>query len=417
MIRRSFNFFIFIAIFTLTAPFFANANPAPAEIKSAIDQKNQELQTLNKQIQETQRSLQSTQQESQSLQKEVKTIDRQIGQLNLGLKASETKIEKFGLEIRGLGYDISQTETDIQTKKKIIAGLLKEIQQRGDDSVLLTFLKNRSLSDSVFETQGLVDVDNNLFEELKAYKDLKNQLADELNQTKQKKVSQETEAEDLKNKKVIVESVKQEKQVILTQSKNKEAAYQKMLSDLGKRREEIAAEIEKMEEELRKQINPNVLPTPKTGLLAYPIGEEAHLTQGYGDTSFAKKTYKGRWHNGVDLGAPIGTPVYAAEKGKVAMTGNQDLYCPRAAYGKFIVINHENNLTTLYGHLSLQVVKEGDGVERGQLIGYSGNTGWATGPHLHFTVFARPTFEIKQSRYCGLMPIGGDLDPMKYISV
>lgn len=372
---------------------------------------------MNKQIQETQRSLQSTQQESQSLQKEVKTIDRQIGQLNLGLKASETKIEKFGLEIRGLGYDISQTETDIQTKKKIIAGLLKEIQQRGDDSVLLTFLKNRSLSDSVFETQGLVDVDNNLFEELKAYKDLKNQLADELNQTKQKKVSQETEAEDLKNKKVIVESVKQEKQVILTQSKNKEAAYQKMLSDLGKRREEIAAEIEKMEEELRKQINPNVLPTPKTGLLAYPIGEEAHLTQGYGDTSFAKKTYKGRWHNGVDLGAPIGTPVYAAEKGKVAMTGNQDLYCPRAAYGKFIVINHENNLTTLYGHLSLQVVKEGDGVERGQLIGYSGNTGWATGPHLHFTVFARPTFEIKQSRYCGLMPIGGDLDPMKYISV
>ena len=140
----------------------------------------------------------------------------------------------------------------------------------------------------------------------------------------------------------------------------------------------------------------------------------SYVTQGYGRTPYSAR-YPQNWHNGIDIGAPIGTPVLAAEAGTVVATGNQDAYCRKGAYGKFIIIKHENNLVTLYGHLSRQIVQKGDIVSRGQLIGYSGRTGYATGPHLHFTVYAGPTFYMGASRVCGPMPYGGDLNPLGYL--
>ena len=169
---------------------------------------------------------------------------------------------------------------------------------------------------------------------------------------------------------------------------------------------------------LRTKIDPSLLPPLKPGVLGAPIAvadARSAMTQGYGATSFAKNGYRGKWHNGVDFGVPIGTSVLASEEGTVVAIGNQDSYCNKGAYGKFIVIRHANNLTTLYAHLSRQVVQKGDVVKRGQLIGYSGRTGYATGPHLHFTVFAGPTFYMGPSRVCGQMPYGGDLNPLGYL--
>ena len=117
----------------------------------------------------------------------------------------------------------------------------------------------------------------------------------------------------------------------------------------------------------------------------------------------------------MDFGVPLGTSILASEEGTVLAVGNQDSYCYRGAYGKFVVIEHKNNLTTLYAHLSQYGVKKGDVVKRGQVIGYSGKTGYATGPHLHFTVFAGPTFYMGPSKVCGPMPFGGDLNPMGYL--
>ena len=131
--------------------------------------------------------------------------------------------------------------------------------------------------------------------------------------------------------------------------------------------------------------------------------------------AFAQMEYVHHWHNGLDFAASIGTPILAAEAGVVAATANEDLYCPHGAYGKFIVINHNDGLTTLYGHLSRPLVTVGQVVKRGQLIGYSGATGDVTGPHLHFTVFAQSTYYLSNSKYCGPLPQGGDLNPSGYL--
>ncbi len=173
--------------------------------------------------------------------------------------------------------------------------------------------------------------------------------------------------------------------------------------------------VEAIETELRLKIDPSILPSAIPGVLLWPTAS-GRLTQGYGSTAFALKTYKGKHHNGIDIGAPIGTPIYSAEDGEIVFTANQDNFCRGAGYGKVIVVKHNNNLTTLYGHLSQQSVSVGQKVKRGDVIGYMGKTGWATGSHLHFVVFGSATYYVKPTRSCGPMPVGGDLDPTKYVS-
>jgi murein DD-endopeptidase MepM/ murein hydrolase activator NlpD len=89
---------------------------------------------------------------------------------------------------------------------------------------------------------------------------------------------------------------------------------------------------------------------------------------------------EGAFHPGIDIDAPTGTPVHAAGDGEV--TGA----AMGAGYGREVTINHGHDLTTVYGHLSSIAVVPGEHVTRGQVIGYVGQTGRATGPHLHYEV-------------------------------
>lgn len=85
-----------------------------------------------------------------------------------------------------------------------------------------------------------------------------------------------------------------------------------------------------------------------------------------------------RWHDGIDLAAPKGTPIFAAHSGRVAYSGSGF-----SGYGNLIAIE-ARGLTTIYAHNDRNVVKKGQWVEQGHLIGFVGRTGRVTGPHLHF---------------------------------
>jgi uncharacterized protein YgiM (DUF1202 family) len=87
------------------------------------------------------------------------------------------------------------------------------------------------------------------------------------------------------------------------------------------------------------------------------------------------------FHKGIDIAAPEGTPVYAAEKGVIADAGYKN-----NGYGNLIIVKHGNDMATYYGHLSKIIVAKGASVSKGELIGKVGSTGKSTGPHLHFEV-------------------------------
>ncbi len=100
-----------------------------------------------------------------------------------------------------------------------------------------------------------------------------------------------------------------------------------------------------------------------------------------GDKGVKSSPYGWRWerpHGGIDFAINIGEPIYAVFDGVVRVAQ------VNGGYGNMILIRHYNNLETLYGHLSKMKVKVGQVVKAGDIIGYSGNTGFSTGPHLHF---------------------------------
>jgi murein DD-endopeptidase MepM/ murein hydrolase activator NlpD len=86
----------------------------------------------------------------------------------------------------------------------------------------------------------------------------------------------------------------------------------------------------------------------------------------------------GRLHAGIDIGIPSGTPVRAADAGRVVLSG------PSGGYGNYMCIQHTRSLSTCYAHNSRLGARRGDRVRQGQVIARSGNTGNSTGPHLHF---------------------------------
>jgi len=380
-----------------------------------IEQKMNELRQIQSQRENVEKNINELNKTKGSLSKELKIVNANINQLNLAVKGNEIVLEKLGLEINYINEDIGNIKEKIKIDENLMAKFLIELQEKDHENLLVLFLKNRSLAASVSEVQNFVSLNSRLSEEIKQSKqdrEILNQKSDEL---KDKKDQKNLERANLVDRQLIIQDQKNEKQNLLAVTKNQEKIYQQQLQDLIQKQEAIADEIEKIELELRKHIDPNLLPAPRPGILALPT--QGIISQDYGYTAFARYGYRGHFHKGIDIAAPLGTPIFAAESGTVIALGDQDRYCYRGAYGKFIVIKHENNLTTLYAHLSRQAVRVGDKIKRGDLIGYVGRSGYATGSHLHLTVYAGPTFYMGSSRTCGPMPFGGDLNPISYLDI
>lgn len=139
---------------------------------------------------------------------------------------------------------------------------------------------------------------------------------------------------------------------------------------------------------------------PRVRFVRHPVDCGAKCISGrFGDRyEVAGRTYL---HRGVDYAVAIGTPVYAPAAGTVSSFTND------GSFGTAVCIRHDDGWYTLYAHLSRAVVNIGDTVVSGQLIGYSGNSGLSTGPHLHWQLCSSPAFpvDIQFSR-----------DPLRYLS-
>jgi murein DD-endopeptidase MepM/ murein hydrolase activator NlpD len=123
---------------------------------------------------------------------------------------------------------------------------------------------------------------------------------------------------------------------------------------------------------------------PARPLALAGLVEGAVVTQRFGCTALALEPVdlscpERHFHSGVDLAAPAGTPVHAAAAGVATVVDGP-------GYGLHVTLTHGGGAQTLYGHLSLALVRSGEPVRRDEVVGLVGSTGMSTGPHLHFEV-------------------------------
>ncbi len=398
---------------------FQAPGPTREELEAKIKEKSTALEAINQQLETTNQNLKSTQQEKTTLQKELKTLQNNITQLELNIKSDELTSQKLELEVDSLNYDIRDITLTVTDKVAAVGYLLRELQKTEYQNLLEIFLKNVSLADSVMETQSLKNVRSQLAIDIANLQNLQNQMNQKLDLVSTKQSDIELHQKNLKTRKILVQDQQGERKVLLDQTKNKETVYQKQFEDLKSQQDKISDEISVFEEQLRASFDESLLPTKRPGVFAWPVqmvasGGKGRITQHFGERS---NLYRGRPHNGLDIGAPIGTPVFAAADGVIIAVDNNDRSAwSKYQYGKYIIVKHNNNLSTLYAHLSKQYASVGQIVKAGEVIGYIGSTGYATGPHLHFGVYWSASIQMKAvPPAAGRVPIGVVIAPEDYL--
>jgi murein DD-endopeptidase MepM/ murein hydrolase activator NlpD len=424
-------FFLFLNILPLRAQEIkglADGVYSREELEKLIRAKSEELENINRQIEETEKNLEETVSERVSLQKELNRLQYNINQLQLSIQADQITAQKLALEIDSLNYDVNDIELAIRNKRTTIAYLLRELQRYDNTDFLYIFLKNNSLADGVLESQSLRNLREQLAVDIDNLANLQRELKGKIMAISDRKAEIEFRKSSSEIRKALVEDEKNARAVILAQTKNKESLYEQQLQELRKQQDDIADTIAKIEDKLRAEFNFDLLPTKRPGVLAWPLPpENKKITQHFGEISYL---YRGKPHNGLDISVPIGTPVLAADDGVVLAVDNNDKNSWRKyQYGKYVLIQHNNGLTTLYAHLSREIVKKGESVARGQIIGYSGNTGYSTGPHLHLGLYWAPRgicpslasnpvdcVQLKSiPPAAGLVPVGVVIAPEDYL--
>lgn len=420
------NLIIVIIILTLFLPWFKSDASRLDELREQISTSQSKKQQLEAEIKKYEAEIKATQQVSSGLRRDISGLEATKKKLNKDIELTQEKITATKLEIEQLSLGISDRQREIDQDRQALAEALRQYHYSQADSFLELALANNSLSAWLTPIGQLSQLSRSIDERVAQLNANKIVLENQKQESQQKEYKLSDYRADLSDKKQVAEVNQQEKDSLLKETQNKEANYQKLLADRKKKMEEVESEIQRYESEMRVIIDPNSLPTTGTGALAWPV-DKVIITQYFGYTEFATKNpqvYSGKGHNGIDLGVSVGTPIKASRQGQVVGVGDTDTACPGASYGKWILIAHDNNLSTLYAHLSVIKVKAGQSVGLGEVIAYSGNTGYSTGPHLHFTVYASQGVKIGslQSKVagCGVyrLPLASTsayLNPLSYL--
>jgi murein DD-endopeptidase MepM/ murein hydrolase activator NlpD len=387
--------------------FFAQAVSTDKQINTKQDQ----LDALNKKAGVYNQIIDIKQKQQTTLSSQISLMDSEIQKLEAEINSKKATLDQLNSDINKLNNQISNKEEALAGQKKILSTLMQQYYEDRQQDILINLVSNENIASLLSKDDRLIQIGDKVVEVLNNIQSLRSALVAEKKSSEDKKKDIMDLYYQLEERNTYLDSTKNRKEVLLVQTQGEESKYQKLLSTVEEQKREINQEIEVLEASKTNQVNLSNLPPSKKGYFTYPVGSNISITQGYGKTSFSNHYGSGK-HNGVDFGIKYGS-VYAAKGGKVINTGNNGKY----AYGKWIAIDHGDGLVTLYGHFSKQSVSAGDTVKEGDKIGISGNTGYSTGPHLHFSVFAKNTFSLTESSIVkGLMiPTGGSVNPMMYL--
>ncbi|OHA58647.1 MAG: hypothetical protein A2571_02665 [Candidatus Vogelbacteria bacterium RIFOXYD1_FULL_44_32] len=381
-------------VFLILISLFLSYNQVRAqsvdELKNQITSKNSEIAQLEKEIAEYQVKLTATKGQSSTLKTELARLEATKKKLETDVVLTKKKIDSTTLTIKKLGGEIVTSSQKITKSELAVAEAIRAISFSDKDNLAVALLEYESLSTFLGNTFSLQTLQQKLGDHIKELRQAKSSYEAEKTASEKEKDRLAGLQVKLADQKKIVAQNQSQKSTLLTQTQNQEQTYQQILADRIAKKNAVEAEIKNAESKLNLIVNPSALPTTGSGVIKWPM-DKVIITQYFGNTPFATanaQIYQGKGHNGIDLAAAVGTPIKAVLDGVVLGVGDTDTACKGASYGKWVMIKHPNGLSSVYAHLSLAKVSESQTVKTGEVVAYSGATGYVTGPHLHFTLLA-----------------------------
>ena len=365
----------------------------PEQQKALIDQIRQQLGSNLANAMAAQEEVKKSLQENAAQQQDVRTkiaeVEAKIAELDAQIEAAQRREAFLAQRIAAERAQLRQLARAIYTQPGSMLVILAEAQSLSD---LLTRVADlnvagaRAAEIKASLGRDLVEIETERKKEQAAREEQikqREQLASQLEQLRVLQAQQERSVADLEKK---IAETQSELYLLNRQSAQLAQAVTDMLQ--AQQDAIIAAAMQAVWTQMQlwsQSNNIGQIPISAGHSTKYRFiwpEPTAQISQPFGPSTFWFEPPYGRFphfHTGVDVVAPFGSPVYAADDGVVALVGSSS-----SGYGNYVVIAHSGGLNTLYGHLSTALVKVGNAVIQGQPIGLEGSTGNSTGAHLHF---------------------------------
>ncbi|MDR3239385.1 MAG: peptidoglycan DD-metalloendopeptidase family protein [Clostridiales bacterium] len=339
--------------------------------------------------QNTQQQLDETKQQKSQTEIEMETIDGELNKATEALLQVNEKLDKTNEELDATEQELVLAQEERQAQYNALKKRIRYMYVNGKIGYLDVLFEAKSFADFINRVEyinRIVKNDNTLMAKMVSAEALITQKVEEVDKQKS---SIEILAYEQEQKQTSLQDTLTKKQALYDQLDGDEKKYQEKLASLEQTQREIEDLIRKAQAESGFSQNTQSTPggyasssvnsSPYSGRMGWPVVGYFKISDTYRVRS---NPVNGRreLHTGLDIPAPTGTSIVAAEGGVCIYSGWKN------GYGYTIVLDHGNGISTLYGHNSRLVAKVGESVQRGQIISKAGSTGNSTGPHCHFEV-------------------------------
>lgn len=311
-----------------------------------------------------------------ALQDEIDTVQAQIDVYNDQLTEVENRLSEIEAQKE-------QKQNDLENTKQTFMTRLRAMYVSGDNSMLNVLLSANDFGDFLYRDQllsSVTDHDNAIMEQLKADIKAVEELETQANEEKQEIQSIKSEVDA---KRAELGDRMKEMNAVISELEGQKSGLEDQLDEYAAAIDEFEAKIQ-AEAAAAKKNSSSASQSPSYSGGAKPnAGGWVWPCPGFYYISSYVGPRWGRTHNGLDIagGSIYGKPIVAARAGTVIDAGWNS-----GGYGNYVMINHGDGFITIYGHMSSVAASNGQSVSAGQVIGYVGNSGRSTGPHLHFEV-------------------------------
>ncbi len=388
-----------------------NEQDAP-KVNDVINDKQNDLKKLEKKEEKYRDIINLKQKEQAIINAQIKKIDNENFQVRQTIQKTEDEIKNLSNEINRTKQEIEQKESHISLQKTILKQFLREKYQNDSEDTKYFALLNISNNNNISHKDNISYATSRVGRFVKTIHDEQQKLKKDQEKLENKSKRIKDAKYELEKRGEYLQGSKNYKRVLASQVNIEKNKYQTRLSKVLEEQLAIQQEISSLSTNQIGNFSFSDLPSKSKADFNFPFKKPFIITQGYGKTSFSSH-YKGGVHNGIDFVAQGSKSIIAPANGKIKATGNMGRY----GYGKWVAIDHGNGLVTLYGHLSIVKVSRGEKIKQGETLGKMGSTGFSTGPHLHFSVFAATTFAVvESSKVSGVyIPTGATVNPEMYL--